>query len=173
MVNIKSNASELAQKYSMLQNKLSENAQVISQLVAEEVSKDIKLAITSSSIWRESTGTMSEQYGDDVQVEVSGNSAIVKVGENTQPIIMNDGSQVNPYFFIEFGFGILGGSSPAPNSSNYDWNYNINQHSEPWLIPNTDVYSSGTVGINFIYNIVYGNKQKYSKIVKDYLMEDL
>ena len=68
---------------------------------------------------------------------------------------MSDGTLVNPAFFIEFGFGILGEKAPMKDHEKCEWEYNINGHTKGWsyLGRDGDFHGSkGRVGTNFMYN---------------------
>lgn len=99
---------------------------------------------------------------NEIQLKsVSNGVATITVGDNAPLIQMSkkgkytpnsDGAMVNPFFFIEFGFGLKGEANPIDNITSYDWEYNINNHTNDkaqfsWKI-------NGAVGVGFIQHTI-------------------
>lgn len=127
--------------------------------------------------------------GSDIKYEITGAAAdgtlkgTIIVGQNTPRITLGNGDQVNPYLFIEFGFGIEGQEHPALYARENQWQYNINQHKNFIIYANeyynssmtkedrklNTVWTRGTKGINFFYNTT----RKYRKIWRDLVSKDI
>ena len=54
---------------------------------------------------------MTSHYGDNDLLDALLNIR-VSIGEKITPHNMSDGNRVNPAYFIEFGFGIVGQNNP-------------------------------------------------------------
>ena len=172
MIKIKSNINSILKTFKERQSAIKNINITVAKQVAYEIAKQIKSDIVlNKPTWYESAGGMSINYGTDVVVDETSSGALIRIGENTSKLIMADGSQINPYYFIEFGFGIIGANNSAANSIKYGWAYNIKGHIEPWIIPGSETLSSGTQGINFLYNNVYVNKDKWVSLAKQKVME--
>jgi hypothetical protein len=169
MIKVTSNINEFLKHY----KKRVVNFKVVLDSLAEKLAKrmadDMKNLIQSDKRWQEH-GNLSRINDVDFRIEpLSENSVRVHIGENLPKFTMTDGKLVNPAFFIEFGFGIVGQSKPKENHEKYQWEYNIRGHKDSWLFWYEGILmeSEGREGINFIYNTI----DKYRVGWKYYLKE--
>jgi hypothetical protein len=140
--------------------------------LAQRMSADMALEISRSRyIWEETGGTMSEISAVDFDIVNTGfNEVTIEIGNNILPIEMSDGELVNPVYFIEFGFGIIGEENPKVGADEYDWEYNVNLRDKEWYFRGRDGHSyksMGREGINFIHTVI----SKYRNEWKDYFFE--
>lgn len=153
--------------------------------IAERVKDFIINDYTSKgSIWREENGNLQTISGDDVIVEKKDSTYIVALGRNTQLFVMPNRENssnpnyfglprtVNPYFFIEFGFGITGQQNEITNAPNFGWRYNIRPYSHGWHfrgLDGTRTWSTGTKGIGAISALING---EFERIVNEVIEEE-
>ena len=167
-------ADEIIDKIRALQEKANVNSfdsilEKIANRVRSYIIDDYKL---NGTIWREVNGNLETVSGDDVIVEKNGASYIVSIGKNTQPFDMNDGTFVNPYFFIEFGFGISGELNPVGFADRFGWEYNIRPHLHPWRFKGQDgslVWTTGGKGVGAISTLI---NSAFQRIVNEVMAEE-
>jgi len=171
MIQIDSNIDKVLKSLKEKQKKLRIVISRISKIVAEQIKQDMirEIELTRSQ-WSESYERIGGVVNPSNQITVNYNinGARISIGNSAEKLVMADGGTVNPYYFIEFGFGVIGETSPAKNSSIAGWEYNINKHSKGWYFTGTDEKSHksyGRIGINFMYNAVQKNKHKWQTIV--------
>ena len=160
------NIDKIINKY----QKLSESYNGFTQKVAEKVAEKIREFIldqykSNMTVWQEKNGNLETIDGSDVKVVKSGTSYFVTIGENTKKFEMpkrteKAGAQyqglpkeVNPYFFIEFGFGIIGQNSPIKFANDFGWRYNLKPYKNGWHfkgLDGTKTFSQGGKGIGAI-----------------------
>lgn len=121
--------------------------------ICNKMKEDI---LSKSSEWREQYSSLDaiDDIGTDIEYEIKDNVATIYIGRNTKPIEMKDGRTVNPYYFIEFGWGIRGEESPVNYHSQNGWEYNINGHIHAWWYVGSNGEpraSYGRTGIDFLY----------------------
>lgn len=170
MITIKSNIKQFLENY----RKKVENLKVVLDNVAEKLAQKMCafMALEISSlkyVWVEE-GNLQDVKNIDFDIESIGtNSVRVSIGKNLTPFEMKDGTLVNPAFFIEFGFGIVGQNNPKQNHEAFDWEYNINGHTTAWYYKYNDEYyrSEGRQGINFMYNAQQKAKEFLMEILKE------
>lgn len=68
-------------------------------------------------------------------------------------------AQVNPFFFLEYGFGLAGQKSPHESAPEIGWAYNINNHPEivgdyDWKRMGTYWKVDGAIGVNFLESTI-------------------
>jgi hypothetical protein len=109
-----------------------------------------------------------------IRITLGENLPLIRTG-NTKYSLENNKhyTWVNPLYFIEFGFGVLGENNPKEGTNRYDWIYNTNEHGRetenPYTFKGLDgqlVETEGGEGINFLYNTI----QKYRNSWKDLLL---
>lgn len=179
-------ADEIINKIKALQQKANVNSfdsilEKIANRVRSYIIDDYKL---NGSIWREVNGNLETVDGDDVIVEKKGSTYIIAIGRNTEPFDMPNRQNssnpnyaglpktVNPYFFIEFGFGIIGQNNPIKNAPNFGWRYNLRPYSHGWHfrgLDGTRTYSRGTKGIGTISTLING---QFERIVNEVMAEE-
>ena len=169
MIKVTSNIDGFIEAYKkrikLFENKLNKIAKKLAKRMVDDMEKLIK----EDKRWQEH-GNLSRIDKVDFRIEsISTQSVKVYVGEKLPKFEMTDGEFVNPAYFIEFGFGIVGQEKPKINHDKYGWEYNIHDYKESWLFFYDGILmeSSGREGINFIHNTV----QKYRDNWKVYLKE--
>lgn len=111
-----------------------------------------------------------------IQYELSESGKTGRIVVKSDPITLANGDEVNPFFFIEFGYGIIGQNNPALYASSNGWIYNINNH-QNFIIYAYDnmageketVKTQGTKGINFFYNTVAKYRNNWKQYAEEYL----
>jgi hypothetical protein len=194
MISIKSNIKEFLQNY----RKKVANFKVVLNSIAEKLATRMAhdmydeiartenvWAIDDKPNFHDETGKMGFhtgkgfEYWFDIQ-PTSESSVRVSIGEKIIPHRMEDESLVNPAYFIEFGFGVVGQRNPMKNADVYNWKYNINNHTEggfpssPWAYSGFDGkvhISDGAKGINFMYNTIQRYKDNWQQYLKELLKE--
>lgn len=167
-------ADEIINKIKALQQKANVNSfdsilEKIANRVRSYIIDDYKL---NGSIWREVNGNLETVDGDDVVVEKKGSAYIVALGRNTQPFEMTDGAFVNPYFFIEFGFGLIGEKNSIKNAPDFGWRYNIRPWKNGWHftgLDGTSTWSAGRRGVGTISTLING---QFERIVNEVMAEE-
>lgn len=116
---------------------------------------------------------ISFEPNDIILNSISNNSYSIEFGSQTKPLTMQDFNKVNPYFFLEFGFGLKGERKPSINANEYNWEYNINNwKGEPeeyemigwWKV-------SGEIGIGFMQYAIMTYKNKWIDIAMNIINE--
>jgi hypothetical protein len=159
----------------------------LAQKLAERMSADMKDRINSSKTkWAEPQTFLDTlpEVGFDIQ-PIGDNAVRVSIGENlpkrkvggTTYSIYPETQQVkyiNPIYFNEFGFGVIGQQKPSKGHEEKGWRYNLNDHGtnteNPWHFYDEMKAlrtSSGQEGINFLYNTI----QDYRDNWQQYLIE--
>jgi hypothetical protein len=188
MIVVKTNIGEFIKRYQKKVDKFKSVLSTFAEKLAKKMCDDMLDAINrAKSDWNEpqsflDTLTINEST---FNITISGNIAKVTIGENlplrelgnTEYSIVAKAQKptyVNPIYFIEFGFGVVGEKKPSPHSKKFDWEYNINRHGrqteDPWHYRDEMIdlqTSSGKEGINFMYNTI----QKYREEWKNYFFE--
>lgn len=176
-IQIKSNYNDFIKSIKAIPKEIDNRTRAILSELLEDMCIDMKKQIqVSMSEWVDApNGNMSTGLGNDITYEINekGNGGTIYVGRNTKPITLSNGNTVNPYMFIEFGFGIVGEESPAKYAAQNLWDYNINHHKNWIVYGNSDypltkskddlVFTKGTKGIDFFYNTI----SKYRKELKN------
>lgn len=171
-IKIENNINYIKKKIIKKRDKMRITLDNISQIIAERMAQDMKDYLDSTrGLWYIEYEKFSHLIGNsnyDIRVVPLQSSTQIQIGNITEPLVMNDGKYVNPYFFIEFGFGIYGQDNPSPNADKFEWNYNINNHTTFWFFIGYDgeKHSSyGLTGVNFISTIVEKYKNDWVNIV--------
>lgn len=171
MITIRSNIDKFLDNYRKKTSAVKTSLTNIAEKLAQKMSTDMAFEISQLRyVWVEE-GNLSTVSNIDFDINVVGtNSVRVSIGNNLTPFEMSDGTLVNPVYFIEFGFGIVGENNPKENHAKYDWEYNINGHEGAWYYRGLNgelLESSGREGINFMYRVI----QNYKYNWKNYLNE--
>ena len=173
MIKITSNINQFLKNYKKKVNNFTSILTSLAEKLALRMSNDMKEYIQRDRRWQEH-GNLSRIENVDFRSElVNSNTVRVHIGENLPKFEMTDGSLVNPAFFIEFGFGIVGERNPKINHSKYNWKYNVRGHKESWFFwyDGTLMESEGREGINFLYNIMQEYKKNWKKYFYELVME--
>lgn len=188
MIRVTSNINEFLKNYKKKVKRFKKVLLGIAEKVANQIAKDMYEEIKrTENIWaiddkpnfHDETGKMgfhtkkNFDYWFDIE-STSENSVKVSIGNKAETHKMNDGTIVNPAFFIEFGFGIVGQNNPAKNTEAVGWSYNINKHTEPWYYIGWDFddhISDGAKGVNFMYNTIQKYRANWETYIKGLLKE--
>lgn len=171
---------ELKQRYS---NKF----ESIVYEIAEKIRDYIKNKyISTKSSWQENNGNLSLIDGADVIVVNKGTSYSILIGSQSPLFVMPERSEqsaqqyqglprtINPYFFIEFGFGIIGKEGSSNLASKYNWEYNIRPYSNRWHfkgINSRRTESRGQLGVKAISDIVLNFKKICEQVQREQEMK--
>lgn len=188
MIKIKSNIDSFLNKYRKKCETFKTSLREVAEKLAKRMSEDMfdiisknedVWAINDKDNFNDESGKMAFHKGKNLEdwftIESIGDNAMrVSIGDNLRKHEMEDGSLVNPAYFVEFGFGIVGQDNPMKNADRYNWRYNKNGHIEAWTYEGWDGLlheSSGAKGINFMYNTIQDYKNNWLKYLNE-LMEN-
>lgn len=175
MIKFDSNIDKVIKSYQKAKKDLPKRLADISYLVAQEIANDFKVKLDRdrSTWYRAYEGTSIVDGYKHINVIKTDTGARIEVGSKGDMLIMKDGSIVNPYYFIEFGFGIDGQINSARGASEHGWEYNVNGHTTYWWYTGTAPNenggghaTTGRSGINFIYNTLDEYKRGIPKRVQ-------
>lgn len=98
---------------------------------------------------------------------------LIKLGENSGRVA-TDGTIVNPFYYFEFGFGMvgLGGFSNYDKAFDFGWDYDVNNHSYfGWYykINGVNYWTDGFEGLGFLQKTVNWYKDNKEEIIKNAL----
>jgi hypothetical protein len=176
MITVKSNISEFLKNYRKRVGNFKNTLNVLAEKLAQRMSQDMAYEITSKKfVWVEE-GNLSLVSAVDFDIEHIGDNAVrVTIGDNLGVIGMNDGTLVNPLYFIEFGFGIVGKNKPMQGHSEKGWEYDIKDHGEKgWYFYDNYgelVHTQGREGINFLYNTIQDYRNNWRQYLKELMTE--
>ena len=171
MVSITSNINDVLKSLKSKQTRFKAIISNIALIVAQAVKDDMVAEINANiSNWSKPYELISSVVKPESQIILVPTELgyRIEIGNNLGGLEMSDGGLVNPYYFIEFGYGIVGQNSPALKSSEYNWEYNINKHNNYWFFFGTDGKkhaTKGRIGINFMYNAIQKNKNSWKNII--------
>jgi hypothetical protein len=173
MIKVSSNINEFLKHYKKRVSNFKDMLENIAEKLARRMSEDMKNIIQSDRRWQEH-GNLSKIDNVDFTIEkLNGNSVKVSVGENLPKFEMTDGTLVNPAFFIEFGFGIVGQEKPKEGVERYDWEYNIRGHTSYWWYryEGQRYASKGREGLNFMYQTIDKYRNGWNNYLKELMTE--
>lgn len=174
MISIKSNIKGFLDNYRKKAQRFEVFIENVAEKLAEKMIDFMRNEIkTNFYTWYEygSYGEIPEfdNISFDI-IPIDAKSIRIDIGKNLPLFPMSDGTLVNPAFFIEFGFGIIGQNNPMKNHEAFDWEYNIHGHTKGWTYFGVDGKfhgSKGKKGINFMYNAQQKAKEFLLEIVKE------
>ena len=183
-VQVKSNFNDFIKKIKAIPQILDESLEQSVLNLLEEMKTEMLDQINSTrGDWLEPNGGLSavdsaSRLGreEDITYEVvrKGNGTLtgtIFVGRDAPRLLVGSGSRrnnVNPYLFIEFGWGIKGEEQPANYAIQNGWVYNINEHTKAWVYTGTDGAkhkTAGKNGINFFYNTIRKYRKRWRELV--------
>ena len=176
MIKVESNVKDIIKR---LKARKANSNNDLAQKVALRIAEKVKALLIETyrhtkSEWAEEGSALENLSGEDVTISLENNKYIIKIGEQT-PMIALDGynglpTSANPYFFIEFGFGIVGEQKPVTNATKKSWAYNVRNHQEAWAFRGTDgnlYWSEGIEGANAMGVV----EAQYAKLCKEAIDE--
>ncbi len=168
---LKSNYNDFSKRWNKLPDLIDEATYNTVNKILYQMCEDMKREIAeNTATWLGHDTTKLFGLGNDIEYEVSGNYGTIYVGRNTPELQMADGRTVNPYLFIQFGFGIEGEANPVRYANQRRWEYNINDHVKAWWYAdeNGDVeWSVGRIGIDFFYAVIDKYRDQWKKIAQE------
>ena len=176
MIRVKSNINQFLKNYKKRVDVVKLTLSEIAEKLAQKMSADMAMEIHNlRHVWVED-GNLSTVSNIDFDIKkIDDSTVVVSIGDNLKKFEMGDGALVNPVFFIEFGFGIVGQENPKKNHEAYDWEYNINEHKTAWYYYDHLGYkyrTSGREGINFMYRVIQEYKTNWLKYLQELLKEN-
>ena len=171
MITVKSNIDKFLEYYKKKVSKFTSLLYTMAEKLANKMILFMKDEINRKhSTWYE-LGSYNDINNVDFEIlNINEYSIRIDIGKNLPKFEMSDGTLVNPAFFIEFGFGLVGQSNPQEKHEEFDWGYNINGHTKGWVYFGRDGKfhgSKGRAGINFMYNA----QQKAKEFLKEIMTE--
>lgn len=192
MILVKSNIDNLIKSFEKFRNaykvSLETIAERLGKVMCEEMISEIE---RSRSIWLQPNGNLENVANIDYTITKSGENFIrVTLGENLPLIKVGDTryslpqnkkiSYVNPLYFIEFGWGVIGEQNPKNGTTTYSWKYNINEHGRqtenPFYFWGNDgmlVETQGREGVNFLYNTLEKYRTKWKQTLINLIKENM
>lgn len=168
---LKSNYNDFIKRLSKIPEAVDIETQSAMNTLLSEMCESMKQIINSErATWFEYGSPLSAISGDDITYSLTddGTGGIIYVGKNTEPFEMSDGRTVNPYLFIQFGFGIQGQNNPVQYATQRRWEYNINEHTKGWAFIGIDDephWTTGRIGIDFFYRVIEEYKEKWKEVL--------
>lgn len=160
MININSNVADVIKAFEEKKKQLQNVESAILRKVAENIKQ--RLLTMYSAMNYDSEELLSLIDVGDIEIEYKPNSCRINIGSKTETITMADGSEVNPFFFIEFGFGLIGEQSPTNKSKDYNWVYNVHKHKNGWY------YTSKVDGATRIWTQGYSGANAFDSIINNF-----
>lgn len=198
MIKVSSNINSFLKHYKKKVEAFKASLDDLAYKLAQKMSSDMAYEIASLRyVWTEE-GNLDKVSGVDFNiVKTSETSVRVTIGDSLPKITVGDSQisrlrgrvpqEVNPVYFIEFGFGIAGERNPQKNHEEHGWEYNINQHKSAWfyydstVVPAEDgsgewkpplLRSEGRQGINFMYNTIEKYRGNWLMYVSELIKEN-
>ena len=166
---LKSNYDTFVKRLNSIPDIIDSTMQDAVSEVLQQMCEDMKAEILMNrQTWEQEGSIMASLgLGQDIEYEVKGQTGTIYIGRNTPLIKMSDGKTVNPYLFIQFGFGIEGQANPIQYAAQRRWEYNVNQHTKAWWFFGTDGkkhWTFGRIGIDFFYQVTNKYREKWKQI---------
>lgn len=182
-INLKSNYSQFMKRMQAIPRNIEIYSKEVVENILQRMCEDMKKKLSlASDLWKDNGG-LEQIYnihgGTDVEYEIGGNgkSGTIYIGRNTSKIIVGKNDKqntVNPYLFIQFGFGLSGEEKPAEYAVQRGWEYNVNKHTKAWVymgINGKKQYTTGQVGYDFFYSVLKKYRKEWKKIAEEALFE--
>ena len=172
---LKSNYDQFSKRLIDFGRDLTESAipasvETLLEKMCQEMKEEIRNGIGDI---REGSG-LSEVDLDDIEYDFDGRIGTIHIGRNSAPIKMKDNRTVNPYMFIQFGYGIVGEENPIEHHLFNRWQYNVNNHVKAWTYVGGDgqtYWTRGRKGTNFFYSVINKYRREWKNIVRDEIKE--
>lgn len=180
MLTIKSNISSVRKKFqkytSSFNKKLSKAIEDITNQFYNELVKNINKYLPNPvrNILTNEIEVDDYSFMNDIKIQKENDLLFkIKLGQNSLRRA-NDGKLVNPFYYYEFGFGIIGEGTYKNyfDAIQFGWAYDVNDHSYAgWTYPVNDVYywTNGVNGLGFLQETVDWYKNNKEKIISDAL----
>lgn len=177
-IKIKSNWHRFKQHLELLPKQIEDETQKAMEKILEKMCKEMKARLNSASKYWMDNGGLEAIYdvngNQDIEYEIVDNKGTLYVGRNTSRLKLKDGRVVNPYLFIEFGYGILGQNNANPKAYLQDWEYNVNNHEKAWWFVGLNgerTWTMGQRGFDFFYPVIEKYKKEWKNIVSKRILK--
>lgn len=175
---VKSNARRFLSKLNQLPKQIDDELQASMQEILENMCREMKGRLASATTKWFDNGGLEAVYNasgnQDIEYEIVENKGTIYIGRNSAKLMMKDGRIINPYLFIEFGYGIIGENNPNTNAHLQNWIYNINDHKKAWWfagINGEKTWSMGQKGFDFFYPVLEKYKKEWKNIVSKRILK--
>jgi hypothetical protein len=180
---LKSNYKDFIRRINSIPNALETSMSETVETVLKQMCEDMKNELSyAKSYWMDNGGleaVYNASGGEDIEYESFGYTGTIYVGRNTPELTVgkdNNQRKVNPYLFIQFGFGIVGEENPMPYAKQRRWEYNINGHTKAWWfmgINGEKQATAGQKGYDFFYSVIKKYRQNWKNIAKESFLKRL
>lgn len=177
-IQVKSNFNQFKRRFAKLPRLLDDAVQNSMKEILENMCREMKERLASATKHWFDNGGLEAVYqssgNQDIEYTIEGNKGTILVGKNSSQLKLKDGRVVNPYLFIEFGYGIIGEENPSPKAYLYDWEYNVNNHEKAWVfmgINGDKEWTMGQKGFDFFYPVVDKYQKEWKKIVSNQILK--
>lgn len=165
--NIKQAIKQLEKFRKKFSNVLENVAEDLTNKFVEILEQEIETALNDVMTDEvQSKGNLAKgNYTSDISIDKKGKGDYtISIGNNSL-IATNNGNIVNPFYFLELGFGFTGSRSTADvlkEASEQSWFYDINNHGqEGWFF--MKMKTNGLMGTGFILKTI----DEFTKVYKD------
>lgn len=192
VVVVKSNVDKVIKSFQKFRNAYKVSLEKIAERLGEAMCGEMVNEIQKyRSIWLQPNGNLEKVGNISYSIQKSGENSIkvilgdnlplIKVGNTAYSLPHNkEEKYVNPLYFIEFGWGVIGEQNPKEGATKYSWKYNTNEHGRetenPFYFWGNDgilVETEGREGINFLYNVFEEYRTKWKQILIDLIKENM
>lgn len=178
MINIKSNIRTVRksfQKYvGKFNNKLSQVIEYVTNQFYDELVKNINKFLPNPvrNILTNEIEEDDYSFMYDINIQKENDLLFkIKLGENSLRKA-SDGNLVNPFYYYEFGFGIMGEGTYKNYSDaiQFGWSYDVNNHSYAgwtYKVNGMTYWTNGVNGLGFLQETVDWYKENKEQILQD------
>ena len=162
----------------MFSTKLSKAIEIITDTFYDELVKNINQDLPDP-IRNILTNEIEEDdfsFINDIKIEKVNDLLFkIKLGDNSGRLA-KDGTVVNPFYYYEFGFGIMGEGTYKNyfEAIQFGWAYDVNLHGYAgwtYKVNGTTYWTNGVNGLGFLQRTVDWYKDNKDKIISDALQK--
>ena len=162
----------------MFSTKLSKAIEIITDTFYDELVKNINQDLPDP-IRNILTNEIEEDdfsFINDIKIEKVNDLLFkIKLGDNSGRLA-KDGTVVNPFYYYEFGFGIMGEGTYKNyfEAIQFGWAYDVNLHCYAgwtYKVNGTTYWTNGVNGLGFLQRTVDWYKDNKDKIISDALQK--
>lgn len=181
-IKIKSNYNDFIKRIQSIPEAIDRGSQEAIEKLLDMMCEEMKAEINNNrATWSQYGSPLSMIDGNDITYTIrkDGTGGTIYVGRNTPKILVGKGNNardVNPYLFIEFGYGIQGENHPVQYASQRGWEYNINNHQKAWAFVGIDGEwhsTNGRIGIDFFYRVIERYRDNWKAIASQAILNQL